>query len=776
MATQTTNYHLTKPEYGDPADISVINGNMDALDSELKLQSDHIDEVEEEFHTFKPSGNGNADQILRTNGDGTTRWDNAATQAEIGAAVTDWLDEHVAGGQTLAIDDTLSVQGAAADSKKTGDKIADLKSALSNDESLITDALAIEHIDKADVSFNAYLDYDGSGKIKYTLSQNYKTIYERSLNGANILALTGKNTTPALYGLPAFAFYDSNKNVLNGSVVEWSANTNFDYTYVKVPETAVYFSFCGRITNDLPFSVSMFYSDNINGIYAELGERVVRYATVADMIADTSLKSGMCAVTYGYAEINDGGNAIYRIDSTASGVYETLDNGLYAIANIDESSVLNYAGETIEEKVQGFMETATEGRMLDLKGARINITERYTKSAFSRLQYMSISNGHFYIPYEIGGWLNIPSSAGYRPPVFINCTFSGGGSLFYDMSISFKAIGCIFKNVQIIRHGSYVQDIQLNGCNVTCLVPLDDNDGDEKYYHAYFIDAETIIVGQLNNCSFESENRGIINASSGAGRASLTGFSINGCVIEGIPSYDIIKTHGIRNLLISDTYIEKVYYLIYDTIESNPEFRMSLINCHIDNRAVATKYLIRTNAEQPKLIATGNFYVRNDDQFLCNFDNSAHIIEDHNLFNGNWLYGHRVTEENPSGVAEYNTNHFRATGRTFNFKTLVNAPGLPQAFIVVVQKTDTTTMTVYQEVYLLTLAYSSVTGYSVEVTPIKENQNMTADDRISWSATTTGFRDAVTLTGASVNTVSISLTNLGTVFNGIAMPGLTATN
>lgn len=130
MATQTTNYHLIKPEYGDAADISVLNDNMDTVDSELKSQSDRIDGVTDDFSTFKPSGNGTADQILRTNGDGTTRWDNAATQAEIGAAVTDWLDEHVSGGQTLAVDDTLSVQGAAADSKKTGDKIADLKSAI----------------------------------------------------------------------------------------------------------------------------------------------------------------------------------------------------------------------------------------------------------------------------------------------------------------------------------------------------------------------------------------------------------------------------------------------------------------------------------------------------------------------------------------------------------------------------------------------------------------------------------------------------------------------
>jgi len=805
-----------------------------------------------------------------------------------------------------------------------GSEITRLKSATNSIESLIESSFAIEKIDKntTDV-LSGYITYnDTESATKVMSSANYKTIYQKALNGANMLILTGSNTASSFYGEPALVFYDSSKVMLNSGLVEWSASTVFDSTYVEVPEGAAYFSFDGRITDDLAFSASMYYryKDKIDDLYGEVAkcannvfkihdlssdyvvnqymsystttnrvkydnsanyrtlkfvpignkdkyvivngqsginnqttvliafygedisstqpetisyesqtrivtytnekiaipagtkyvsvtfravstdsnilitseinervyalegdietlsdEKITRFGTVAEMKADVTLEDGMCAITCGYASVNDGGGALYRISASASGVYETLDNGLYAIANIDESSVLNYAGETIEKKVQGFMETATEGKMLDLKGARINITERYVKSTFSRLQYMSISNGHFYIPYEIGGWLSIPSSAGNRPPVFINCTFSGGGSLFYDMSISFKAIGCIFKNVQIIRHGSYVQDIQLNGCNVTCLVPLDDNDGDDKILHAYFIDAELIIAGYFNNCSFESENRGLIHASSGAGRASLAAFTIQGCVIEGIPSYDIIESHGIRDLRVLDTYIEKVGYFIYDTIESNPEFRMSLINCHIDNRAVGTKYFIRTDATQPKLIATGNYYLQNDDQFLCNFDNNAHVIGDHNLFNGNRLYGFRVTEENPDGVAEYNTNHFLASGTLFSFKTLINAPEKPQAFLVIVQKTDAITNAIHQEVYLLTLEYDSTNGYSIISTPIKTSAAMTDSDRIAWTASATSYRDAVNVSGTSQNNVQISVTNLGSVFSGLSAPGISGT-
>ena len=75
----------------------------------------------------KPSNNGTNDQILRSNGDGSTRWDNAATSNEIGTAVTSWLNENVTGEGSVVVDETLSVSGAAADAKVVGDEIAALK-------------------------------------------------------------------------------------------------------------------------------------------------------------------------------------------------------------------------------------------------------------------------------------------------------------------------------------------------------------------------------------------------------------------------------------------------------------------------------------------------------------------------------------------------------------------------------------------------------------------------------------------------------------------------
>ena len=126
MMAETTNLHLKKPEYADPADIKDINDNMDTIDGAVKQAQDDIDAIE----GWQPTGNGTLDQILRSNGDGTTRWDEAATQQEIGSAVTDWLDDNIDQASTAAIDDTLTVEHAAAESKTVGDKLSDIRSAL----------------------------------------------------------------------------------------------------------------------------------------------------------------------------------------------------------------------------------------------------------------------------------------------------------------------------------------------------------------------------------------------------------------------------------------------------------------------------------------------------------------------------------------------------------------------------------------------------------------------------------------------------------------------
>lgn len=60
-------------------------------------------------------------------------------ETNVGGYVTDWLDEHVDPvGSAVVVDNTLSITGAAADAKKVGDELTDVKSDLSDMDDRVT--------------------------------------------------------------------------------------------------------------------------------------------------------------------------------------------------------------------------------------------------------------------------------------------------------------------------------------------------------------------------------------------------------------------------------------------------------------------------------------------------------------------------------------------------------------------------------------------------------------------------------------------------------------
>ena len=58
MASNTTNYNLVKPDYSDTADIAVINGNMDIIDSTMKTNATNIESKQDSLvgRTLSRSG------------------------------------------------------------------------------------------------------------------------------------------------------------------------------------------------------------------------------------------------------------------------------------------------------------------------------------------------------------------------------------------------------------------------------------------------------------------------------------------------------------------------------------------------------------------------------------------------------------------------------------------------------------------------------------------------------------------------------------------------
>ena len=55
MSSQTTNLHLVKPANGETADIGVINGNMDTIDSAVQTIQESVSSLGEAVNTVTPS-------------------------------------------------------------------------------------------------------------------------------------------------------------------------------------------------------------------------------------------------------------------------------------------------------------------------------------------------------------------------------------------------------------------------------------------------------------------------------------------------------------------------------------------------------------------------------------------------------------------------------------------------------------------------------------------------------------------------------------------------
>lgn len=112
----------------DPTDGGIVS------DSDLSLIEEALSAV-----SPLPTG-GTVGQVLTKTANGSA-WSDAGTptQEQVAEAVSDWADENITVETGVVIDNSLSVSGAAADAKKTGDEISALKSEISTLSSIPTE-------------------------------------------------------------------------------------------------------------------------------------------------------------------------------------------------------------------------------------------------------------------------------------------------------------------------------------------------------------------------------------------------------------------------------------------------------------------------------------------------------------------------------------------------------------------------------------------------------------------------------------------------------------
>lgn len=111
-----------------------------------------------------------------------------ATDEQVSAAVSDWLEENISGGETIAVDKSLTVEGAAADAKAVGD----LKSAVET----VADAVKSINNQKTKLSVETYTFFPFTREC-VSFNQNTPFIVSGSA-GNTVLTITGERSGSTL--------------------------------------------------------------------------------------------------------------------------------------------------------------------------------------------------------------------------------------------------------------------------------------------------------------------------------------------------------------------------------------------------------------------------------------------------------------------------------------------------------------------------------------------------------------------------------------------------
>lgn len=117
MGTYTPNLGLVRPDLDEKVNVQEFNGNMDILDR-------HVGDLEAINATIankidKPSA-GLEGKFLQVDMNGNPVWDDPMYKGEVQAAIDAFLQAYLPIGETVFVDASLLMRGAAADARETG--------------------------------------------------------------------------------------------------------------------------------------------------------------------------------------------------------------------------------------------------------------------------------------------------------------------------------------------------------------------------------------------------------------------------------------------------------------------------------------------------------------------------------------------------------------------------------------------------------------------------------------------------------------------------------
>ncbi len=313
--------------------------NADLSDSDISLIQEALNAV-----SPLPTG-GTVGQVLTKTAQGSA-WSDAGTptQEQVAEAVSDWADEHITVETGVVIDTSLSVAGAAADAKKTGDEISDLKSAIEQASGL-TSAIKSALLQLAQKV--AYIDENGQDYYDDLYDALYPPIVVTAITlNTNSLSFTTLNSTQQLTATTtpsggAVTWTSSNTSV--ATVSQTGVVTSVGYGNATITATS------GSVSATCSVAITQATLSSISAVYTQSG-------TVYDTDSLDSLKSDL-VVTATWS--NQTTSTVASADYTLSG---TLTEGTSTVT-------VSYAGKTttftvtVTEYVDAINVTYTQGSL-----------------------------------------------------------------------------------------------------------------------------------------------------------------------------------------------------------------------------------------------------------------------------------------------------------------------------------------------------------------------------------------------------------------------------
>ena len=220
--------------------------------------------------------------------------------------VTQWLVANVTPtGSAVVVDKSLSIGGAAADAKVTGE----LKEDLAYHENLL--------FSENDVIYSEIGLIDK--ELKKSENQSWNCLFapvSRVSNKRKLIEISSGTLTGYSDSVPSFAFYDSNKNIISGNY-----ENPYNSTIIHVPDGAVYVVFN---SSSGAFSIKFeSMNDEINFIY--------------DLANETYVKADGTTIS-GYGIYKDG---IFYSNSNAKVKRLTIKKGMSYRFNSEFSIILS---------------------------------------------------------------------------------------------------------------------------------------------------------------------------------------------------------------------------------------------------------------------------------------------------------------------------------------------------------------------------------------------------------------------------------------------------